>query len=159
MEGGIIVQVFRTIDFELVAKLNKPVHDLHHQLYPTYFKKYDYESMKEFFKSVIGNPNFIFLVIEDEHQHLGYVWIEMRTYQETAFRQQYQSIYVHQISITQTNRKQGYGTKLMEEVYKIGRENSIDLFELDYWSNNPNARKFYQKHGFEMYREFVFKNI
>jgi ribosomal protein S18 acetylase RimI-like enzyme len=153
------VRIIPTTDHELVARLNKPVHELHHRLYPTYFKAYSYESIKEVYKEIIHNPDFVFLVIEDGNQYFGYAWIETRTYPENPFRNSYQSVYVHQISIEDSVRNKGYGTKLLEAIYEFGRDNQIALVELDYWSNNHIAKGFYKKHGFKMYREFVYKEL
>lgn len=47
------MKISRTNDFELVAKLNKYVHDLHANLYPKYFKEYNFEDMKTFFQKII----------------------------------------------------------------------------------------------------------
>jgi ribosomal protein S18 acetylase RimI-like enzyme len=151
--------IIQTKDHELIAKLNKPVHDLHHQLYPDYFKAYDYDSIKEIYKEMMNNPNFQFLVIDGIDEYYGYAWIEKRTYPENPFRNCYQSVYVHQISIEDGVRNKGYGSKLMEAIYEFARSNNIKLVELDYWSNNHVAKDFYKKHGFKLYREFVFKEL
>lgn len=153
------IKIIRTTDYELVASLNKPVHDLHYKIHPDYFKEYDMESMKEFFKGIIDNPDFLFLVIEHENHFVGYAWVEIRTYLESIFKKSYQSMYVHQISVDEINRNQGYGTKLMDEISRVAIENKIHLIELDYWSSNLLAKNFYVKHGFKIYREFVYKKI
>jgi diamine N-acetyltransferase len=153
------MKITQTTDYEIIAKLNKSVHDLHSKLYPKYFKQYDYEAIKKFFKSIIHNDSFIFLLVEDNGEALGYAWIEIRKYPENAFKKSYKSVYVHQISIAETQRKKGYGSKLMEEIYEIAKNKGIDLVELDYWFENNIAKDFYQKHGFKKYREFVYKEL
>ncbi|WP_323744673.1 GNAT family N-acetyltransferase [Thermaerobacillus caldiproteolyticus] len=115
--------------------------------------------MKEFFKSIIHNDSFIFLLLEDNGEALGYAWIEIRKYPETAFKKAYKSVYVHQISVAKSQRKKGYGSRLMEEVYEIAKNNEIDVIELDYWFENNIAKDFYKKHGFTKYREFVYKKL
>ncbi|MFD2445493.1 hypothetical protein ACFSO7_16145 [Bacillus sp. CGMCC 1.16607] len=40
------MKISRTNDFELVAKLNKFVHDLHANLYPEYFQEYNFDFVK-----------------------------------------------------------------------------------------------------------------
>jgi diamine N-acetyltransferase len=66
------LKISRTKDYELIAKLNKYVHDVHTELYPKYFKEYDYDAIKDFFKGIMNNPNFIFLILEEGGQQLGY---------------------------------------------------------------------------------------
>jgi diamine N-acetyltransferase len=92
-------------------------------------------------------------------QYLGYAWIEIRNYPENAFKKAYPSVYVHQISISESHRKKGYGSKLMEEIYHIAKTNHIDMIELDYWCDNHSAKEFYKKQGFTKYREFVYKEV
>ena len=95
------MKISQTRNFNLVAKLNKCVHDLHSNLYPKYFKEYNYENVKEVFKCLVNNESFIFLLLEDNDEALGYAWIEIREY-------------IHQISIVETKRNKGYGSSLME---------------------------------------------
>jgi diamine N-acetyltransferase len=79
------MDIVRTYDHEIIARLNKDVQDIHAALYPNYFKEYDYDSICGFYKQVINNPNFEFLVIKNEDQYLGYAWIEVRESSESVF--------------------------------------------------------------------------
>lgn len=153
------MNISQTVNYDIIAKLNKHVHDLHVKLYPQYFKEYNYASMKSFFKSIIRNDNFIFLLLEDDHEAVGYAWIEVVDHQETPFTKAYRSVYVHHISVDETKRSKGYGTKLMDKIYEISISKGIELVQLDYWSENQGAKNFYEKLGFTRYREFVYKNI
>lgn len=153
------MKISQTRNFKLVAKLNKYVHDLHSNLYPKYFKEYNYENVKEVFKSLINNESFIFLLLEDNEEALGYAWVEIREYPENAFKKGYKSVYVHQISIVDTKRNKGYGSSLMEYIYEIANDRGIDLIELDYWFENSVAKDFYKKQNFIKYREFVYKEL
>ncbi|MBP2243165.1 ribosomal protein S18 acetylase RimI-like enzyme [Cytobacillus eiseniae] len=153
------MKISRTRDFELVAKLNKYVHDLHANLYPEYFKEYNFEEIKIFFQKIIDQEEFAFLLLEDDEQPLGYAWIEFRNYPANTFKKAYKSVYVHQISITENQRKKGYGSKLMDEITDIAKVNGINKIELDYWFNNEIAKNFYKKNDFVKYREFVYKDI
>ncbi|WP_051217468.1 NUDIX domain-containing protein [Paenibacillus assamensis] len=47
------MEVVQTYDYELISKLNEEVQELHRQLYPEYFKEYNYEEVKQFFKQVM----------------------------------------------------------------------------------------------------------
>jgi diamine N-acetyltransferase len=153
------MEITQTKDSNLVAKLNKPVHDLHYSLYPHYFKEYNYKAIKEEFKKLIEKKQFVFLLVEDNQQAVGYAWIEMKEYPESAFKKSYKVVYVHQISILSTQRKKGYATNLMNYIYNLAREQGIDRVELDYWLDNKTAKDFYDKQGFVEYREVVYKQI
>ncbi|MEK5520565.1 GNAT family N-acetyltransferase [Heyndrickxia sporothermodurans] len=153
------MKINRTNDFELIAKLNKHVHDLHIKLYPKHFKEYNFEEVKAFFASIIDIEEFVFLILEQNEQPLGYAWIELREYPDNPFKKAYKSVYVHQISISENQGKKGYGSRLMDEICNIARANGINKIELDYWCDNEIAKSFYKKNGFVKYREFVYKDI
>ncbi|MFF5401190.1 GNAT family N-acetyltransferase [Peribacillus butanolivorans] len=84
------------------------------------------ENVKEVFKSLVNNESFIFLLLEDNEEALGYAWIEIREY-------------IHEISIVEIKRNKGYGSSLMECIYEIANDRGIDLIELDYWLENSVA--------------------
>ncbi|WP_064093414.1 GNAT family N-acetyltransferase [Rossellomorea aquimaris] len=153
------MKITTTKNYELIAKLNKGVQDIHVKEYPEYFKEYDYESIKDFYKANIENENCVFLLIEEENEPKGYAWIEHKHYKENPFKKAYQSIIVHQLNIIEFHRAKGYGSYLMNEIYLIAEQKGISKVELDYWANNSLAQKFYRKHGFTLYREYVFKEI
>ncbi|MDR4927905.1 GNAT family N-acetyltransferase [Peribacillus simplex] len=83
----------------------------------------------------------------------------MKNYPESAFKNEYKSVYVHQLSIAESQTQKGYGKKLMNEVYEMAKKNDIDLIELDYWCENIAAKEFYKKQDFKMYREFAFRQL
>jgi ribosomal protein S18 acetylase RimI-like enzyme len=153
------LRISRTANYELIAKLNKPVHDLHFSLYPKYFNEYYYEEIKDAFKKLMTNEKFIFLLLEDDDVEIGYCWIELRDYPANAFKKGYKSLYVHQLSIVEANRNKGYGSKLMDYITQLAQEASMEMIELDYWVENTSAKEFYKKHKFNIYREFVYKQI
>jgi diamine N-acetyltransferase len=84
---------------------------------------------------------------------------EIRHNPENAFKKAYKFMYVHQISISESSRNTGFGTMLMEKIYGIARLNEVKQIELDYWCFNHIAKSFYQKQGFTIYRELVYKNL
>jgi diamine N-acetyltransferase len=108
---------------------------------------------------MIGNENHNFFIIKDNGQALGYTWFEIREYQENAFLNSYRSIIVHHLSIAIEFQNKGLGKQLMNKVMEYANERDIKRIELDYWSSNENAKKFYEKIGFNTYREFVYKDL
>ncbi|APH04793.1 GNAT family N-acetyltransferase [Bacillus weihaiensis] len=146
-------------DFETIARLNKSIHDIHAKLYPEYFKPYEENEIKATFEKLIQNEHFMFFILEEKEQTIGYIWIEIRDFPENAFKMGYQSIYLHQISLIEAERKKGYGTLIMKYIEDLAKKLEIDLIELDYWVDNKVAECFYEKNHFVKYREFVHKRI
>ncbi|WP_279620566.1 GNAT family N-acetyltransferase [Priestia megaterium] len=153
------MKISRTFDADTIAKLNQSVHQLHVELYPEHFQTYDFQKIHEFFKNVMKDDRFIFLLGENEGQHVGFAWLEIKQYSETVFKKTYKSIYVHQINIAEPYKNKGFGSSLMKEIYSIAREKEITTIELDYWSDNAIAESFYEKEGFVTYRKMAYKEL
>lgn len=153
------MNIMHTKDHELIAKLNQHVHDLHYKLYPQYFKPYDFEDAQVIFEDMMNHEDFLFLVLEDGKEAIGYAWIEFRDYPDNVFKVGYRSIYVHQLGLVETKKYQGYGTKMMNYINELARSRGIDLIELDYWVGNDAAVAFYNKQDFKKYREFVYRKL
>lgn len=153
------MKIRKTTDYELIARLEKPVQDLHTSLYPTYFQEYDFEAIREKFKAIVSDDRFIFLVIEDAGKDIGYAMVEMKEYPDGVFKKGYKSVYVHQICMEEGNRNKGYGTKIIEEIQAIAKSKGITVIELDYWVGNNVMRDFCKKQGFITYSEFVRKEL
>ncbi|ADE69405.1 MULTISPECIES: GNAT family N-acetyltransferase [Priestia] len=153
------MKISRTFDAGKIAKLNQSVHQLHVELYPQHFQTYDFHQVHEFFKKVMKDDRFIFLLGEDEGQHVGFAWLEIKQYSETVFKKAYESIYVHQINIAESYKNKGFGSSLMKEIYSIARTNDINTIELDYWNDNTIAESFYEKEGFVTYRKMAYKEL
>lgn len=156
---GIDMRISLTTDYEVVAKLNKFVQDIHTHLFPEYFKPYNYVEVKTFFKETINKPNLSFLLLEDQEEPVGYAWIEFKDYPESAFKKPYKSVYVHQISISEIHKNKGYGSRLLDEISTIAKVNGMNKIELDYWLDNKVAKDFYKKKEFIPYREVVYRDI
>ena len=153
------MKISRTFDADTIAILNQSVHQLHVELYPQHFQTYDFHQVHEFFKKVMKDDRFIFLLAEDEGQHVGLAWLEIKQYSETVFKKAYESIYVHQINIAEPYKNKGFGSSLMKEIYSIAREKEITTIELDYWNDNTIAESFYEKEGFVTYRKMAYKEL
>ncbi|TYP73296.1 GNAT family N-acetyltransferase [Paenibacillus methanolicus] len=153
------MKISRTTDFDLLANLNKPIHDLHVSLYPDYFEAYSFAAMRDAFERYVQNEQFIFLLLEDKDEPIGYAWIEIKTYSQGAFIKQRKSVFVHQLSIAEKRKRSGCGSHLMNYIYDLAKAEEIDTIELDYWANNESAKRFYDKQGFTGFRAYVYKKI
>lgn len=153
------MSISRTKDFELVANLNKYVQDVHTNLFPEIFKEYHELEVRNFFKEMMNKPNMDFLLIKDNEEPVGYIWIEFKDYPENIFKKPYKSVYVHQLSVSEKHINKGYGFRLIDEISTIAKTKGINKIELDYWVDNKDAKDFYKKRDFVIYREVAYKNI
>jgi ribosomal protein S18 acetylase RimI-like enzyme len=153
------MRIRQTIDYETIAKLNKNVQDVHAELFPSYFMPYEYEPVRDFYKSIVEQPNQIFLLVEENENAIGYVWMTVRDSPDTPFKKASKSLYIHQISVDSNSSNKGVGSKLIIHIEKMAKEMGATKLELDYWIDNTIARNFYKKLGFVVNREVVQKMI
>jgi hypothetical protein len=52
------MNITRSTDFELIARLNKPIHELHASLYPQYFTEYNFEAIRDSFEKLVQTDSF-----------------------------------------------------------------------------------------------------
>jgi diamine N-acetyltransferase len=153
------MKISTTKDYETIGKLNKHVHNFHKNLAPDRIKPYNEDHMINFYKKMIDKENHTFLLLEDHGESIGFLWMEVKEYDENVFKYGYTSVYVHQISINENYRSGGYGTKLMEVVEEFASERNISKIELDYWAANSAGERFYERLGFHKHRVFVCKEL
>lgn len=146
-------------DAALLARLNQPVHELHHLAYPEIFKPYDYLETLDLFQKLVNQPEHYLLVAEEDGQDIGYVWGQVITLYETPFRYGQKSFYIHQIAIEPTFQGKGYGHQMMYEIEQIACNQGCDTVELDYWIKNDGVGLFYDKEGYEVLRKSCRKKI
>lgn len=153
------MEVIATRDYGILAKLNEGVQNLHAELFPNFFKVHDLVEMTEFFKNVVNKPDHHFFVVKDDEELVGYAWIEIKKIPEGPIKKAFSLGYVHQISINEGKRNKGYGSFLIHKIASFAREHNLSRIELDYWTDNINAKEFYEKLGFVKFREHVYMDI
>ena len=126
------MHLVRTNNPKVIAILNEPVQEMHHNLYPERFKPYDYQNVLSYFKGIIKDKNHHFVVCKMVESNLGYIWFEEVHRSETAFSNSSHFLYVHQVSVNKDYRGMGVGKLLFSSVLKFAEQNSINRVGLDY---------------------------
>ncbi|UOY92568.1 GNAT family N-acetyltransferase [Ectobacillus sp. JY-23] len=152
------MRIIRTKDHEQIARLNETVQTLHANLYPEVFQPYQYEEVAVFFKEMVKKPEMVFLVLVDK-KDIGYAWVEVKHRPANAFKKAEATLYIHQISIHADVHGKGYGSALLAAIEELAREERMKRIDLDYWIDNTQARMFYEKRGFQLHRQMVYKPL
>lgn len=153
------MKLISTQDTHVLAKLNKTVHELHVRMYPELFKPYCESTMQVFFENMIKTSKYLFYIVVENEEAIGYVWLEKRYLEETPFKKATAYLYVHQISLEPHVQNKGFGKLVMKEVEDIAIHLDLHRIELDYWVSNEAAAAFYKRCGFVKQRVFVFKDL
>ena len=153
------MQIVEINDPNVIARLNEPVQNLHHSLYPSIFKPYHYKNVLAYYEKIINFDNHHFVVCKEDDEEIGYIWFEEIIKPDTAFSFSSHYIYIHQISVNENKRSIGVGKLLFNSVLDLAKEKSIKRIGLDYWVKNGMAKSIYAKMGFEIEREVTYLNI
>jgi len=150
----IVVRRAISEDAELLSSLNAEVQALHAKALPSWFKPPAPQSFPPAAATgLLANPNNLLFVAEFGTTPAGYAHAEVIRQPETPWRYAYERIYVHQLGVRASHRRQGVGTALLAAVRSEAKRLGIPHLALDVWSFNADARAFFQRQGFDPYNE------
>jgi ribosomal protein S18 acetylase RimI-like enzyme len=143
-----------TIDAELLSSLNVDVQTIHWSAHPTRFKPPGPDTFPPTAAAaLLAKPDNIVFVAEVDSVPVGYAYAEVVHRPETSFSYADDLVYLHQISVRPSHRKQGVGRALMEVLRSAAGERGITVLALDVWTFNEDARSFFRRQGFTSYNE------
>ena len=140
-------------DIEKVNILRKQVNDLHVKGEPKIFKGFTNE-LKEYVNTFIQDKNKMLLVFEEDGEIISYAMLEILEKPETSYRFAIKFLEIHEICVDLNCRSKGIGQQMMEKIRQIAKEKNLNEIQLDCWSFNHKALKFYEKQEFKRYREY-----
>lgn len=109
----------------------------------------------ETIRAELGDKNSVFLIAEIENEPAGYAKISFGAIEDgiTAEKPvELNRLYSHQKFLGK-----GVGARLMEECFRLAKENGCDVMWLGVWEFNPRAQRFYEKYGFRQVGKHVFQ--
>ncbi len=139
-------------DFWDVAKLIVEVQQLHADARPDLFRPPSAEGLpRSVFEGMLGALQMQLLVATVAGRVVGYVYAEVVERGDTWYRPAQRLMYVHQLAVATSERRHGYGRRLMRAIDELASLHGIGRIELDTWWFNSPARQFFAHLGF---REF-----
>ncbi len=135
-----------------LLKLYIDVFYIHYNQRKDIFSNKDTEDLKNNLIDMLENPNEVLFVIDKNENIIGYAALQI---QEKTTK----SIWIEEIIIDKNYRNNGYGKRLIEEILKFAKENKCQRIELNCWSFNDVALKFYNKLEFNQQRVIFEKEV
>lgn len=111
------------------------------------------ENTIEEMKCFIEDKSAIVIGAFQKNKLIGFIW-GYKTTVNNKIR-----IHISYFVVNEKYRKQGIGSKLIEKIYKIAKENQIEEVELMVTAHNIPAVNFYERQGFEVERVKLCKKI
>ena len=142
-------------DAEEIVELLRQVHDEHRQRRPQWFKPFDRTAALEEQRTLLSRDGAQMFVARAEGVCLGYALVCERVREENAFRYASRSLVVDQMAVSNTHRRQGIGTLLMERIRREAARRGAQRVELNVYSDNDEARRFYKAQDFVRFQDLM----
>ena len=142
-------------DAEEIVELLGQVHEEHRQRRPRWFKPFDRTAALEVQRNLLSRAGARMFVARAEGVCVGYALVCDRVREENAFRYASRSLVVDQMAVSNTHRRQGVGTLLMERIRGEATRRGVQRVELNVYSDNDDARLFYEAQGFGRFQDVM----
>lgn len=140
------IQKASTKDFLGIHNIFQEVHDHHRIGTINTFKNIDPFTEEEFI-NVLKEKN-TFLLVAKERKIMGFLLatIDEKEGRHTISKK---SFLISTLGIKKEFQNKGIGTELIKEAKKLAKENNCDNINLNVWSFNEHAIRFYKHNGFK----------
>ena len=93
------------------------------------------------------------MLLAEDAGPVGYLYAQFQNRPASWVHLELQVLYIQHLVIAPKFRRRGVGTLLLSGAMGIARGNRVGRVELDVWAVNSEAKRFYAKHGFEVFNE------
>ena len=133
-------------DYNEVRKLVSQVHQIHlNNRCDIYIDgevlEYDY------FNEIINDDDSLNYLYEDNNKVVGVILVDKKTTKSLPIIKSKNIYYINDIVVDEKFRKKGIGRKLYNYIKEKAIDDNIDSIELNVWSFNKDAIKFYESLG------------
>lgn len=136
-------------DFSSVKKLEGQVLDMHYINRPDIYNKINSIDEK-FFSNMLNDENarcFVYLI---DGEVVGSLMSRLKPPINLKLFKDRKVLYIESIVVDEKYRGKGIATKLFEKIEDVAQKEKIDSIELEVFSFNKEAIKFYEKLGFSV---------
>lgn len=102
----------------------------------------------EFLEKTISSDDSDILVYENDGRVVGFILLQAKERPDFDFMLPGKYCYIMDIIVTESHRKKGFGTALMNSAMDWAKEQNCSFINLDVLTKNTNAISLYEKLGF-----------
>lgn len=146
-------------DLEQVNRLREQVNALHAAGRPDLFKSGFCRELRDLAGEMLRDENRDILVAERDGALCGMACVEYLRWPESAYMRERNVYHIAEFCVDEAFRRRGVGRELLAFMGRDARRRGFSRIELDAWSFNEDALKFYESAGFETFRRFLEWNL
>jgi ribosomal protein S18 acetylase RimI-like enzyme len=133
-------------DIPVLLHLLEQVNLVHHKGRPDLFKKTTKYSVEDLMH-LLSDPDRPVFVCEADGTVLGHAFCIMQVIQNDRMSVDRKTLYIDDICVDESARKEGIGRALYRYCESYARESGCYNLTLNVWTCNPSAMRFYEKMG------------
>lgn len=142
-------------DAEQVNALRHQVNELHVLGKPEIFRDGFNEALQNHLFTFLDETDKAVLVAETADGIVGFACLHFVDRPETPYSHARHVLHVDEFGVDEKHRRQGIGRTLFAGIKSLGIERGYERIELDVWSFNEEALRFYEALGFCTYRRYM----
>lgn len=150
-----MIRFARLEDLEQINLIRKEVNDLHSKHVSKVFKPGFSKELQEYATNYINSDDKFLLVYEENNLISSYAMVNIVVKPETPYRYILKYLEIQEIGTLQTQQGKGFGKQLIQKIKELAKELGLERIELNMWTFNEKALKFYENLGFKTYRRYL----
>ena len=150
-----MVRFAEEADLPRVNELRRQVSDLHAKGRPDIFKPGFCRELQDRVYDLWRGEESDVIVAEKDGVICGMASVEYLTKQESPYCHARRIYYITEFGVDEAFRRRGVGRELMDFMSADAKAKGFSSIELDMWSFNESALKFYEALGFRTFRRFM----
>lgn len=154
-----MVRFAKEEDLPQVNAIRRQVQELHAQGRPDVFKPGFEGGIVEVAADYMQREDGDVVVCERDGRICGFAMLRDITRPESPYMYARRYLDVDEFGVDEGCRRQGVGHEMMVWLRSYARERGFDRLELNMWSFNEGALKFYEQEGFITYRRYMEINL
>jgi ribosomal protein S18 acetylase RimI-like enzyme len=96
---------------------------------------------------------------EKDGEAVGYLFAQEVRREESLIRPALRWLILEHVAVAPSFQRQGVGTALMKALFVEASARKIDRIELEVWSFNGQAQRFFAQHGFAVFNQRMEVNV
>ena len=149
------VTIENTDDPTTIVELLREVHEEHRQRRPDWFKPFEQAAALEGLRFLLSRDGAQLLVARLQGVCVGYAMVCDSVRAENPFRYASRSLMVDQMAVSGTHRRRGIGALLINRIRAEAARRGAERIELHVYTENHDARRFYEAHGFVRFQDVM----
>lgn len=142
-------------DIPRINELRRQVNELHAQGRPDVFKSGFCQELQDRVYELWRGEESDVIVAEKDGVICGMAGVEYLSKQESPYCNARKIYYITEFGVDEACQRQGVGRELMDFMRADARAKGFSSIELDMWTFNETAQKFYEAIGFQTFRRFM----